>query len=249
MKWCGLILFALFTVAYADSEVATPSPQDWSFKGPLGTFKRDELQRGLKVYKEVCATCHSLKQVSFRSLRAIGLSDAEIKAFAAQFEVPDDPNDEGQILPRKALLSDNFPLVYANEKAARAANNGALPPDLSVITKARLHGADYLYALLTGYQAAPAGVTLGAGQYYNPYMSGRQIAMPPPLQDGLVTYDDGTVATVAQMSRDVVAFLAWTAEPELEERHRLGIKVLFYLLVMTVLLYLVKRKIWADLEH
>jgi len=241
-----LCFFVISSTTHAE-EAKTPPPHSWTFQGPFGTYNRAEVQRGLKVFKEVCSTCHALKRVSFRSLKDIGLSETEIKAFASQYEVPDAPNDEGQVLPRKALPSDYFPAPYANEKAARAANNGAFPPDLSVITKARRHGPTYVYALLTGYQDPPADVKVGEGQYYNPYMTGQQIAMIPPLKADLVAYDDGTSPTVEQMAHDVVAFLSWTAEPEAEERKRLGFKVMLYLTVMTILMYFAKRKIWAEL--
>jgi ubiquinol-cytochrome c reductase cytochrome c1 subunit len=248
-KFMVFLLLIMIPVTVWGEEAKTPPAQSWSFQGPFGTYKRDEAQRGLKVFKEVCSTCHALKRISFRKLKDIGFSEAEIKAFASQHDVPDAPNDEGQILPRKGLPSDYFPSPYANEKAARAANNGAFPPDLSVIIKARRYGPDYVYALLTGYQDPPADMKLGEGQYYNAYMAGQQIAMIPPLKADLVTYDDGTPATVEQMAHDVVAFLSWAAEPEAEERKRLGLKVMLYLMVMSILMYLAKRKIWAELRH
>jgi ubiquinol-cytochrome c reductase cytochrome c1 subunit len=233
----------------AVAEPAQPIAQEtWSFSGPFGTFNRDELQRGFQVYKEVCSTCHSLKHLSYRNLSALGFSQEEVKAIAATYEVTDGPNDEGQMFQRKAVPSDTFVDPFPNEKAARAANNGAFPPDLSLITKARAGGPNYVYALLTGYRPAPQGVKLGENMHYNIVFPGNQIAMTPPLVEGQVVYADGTPSSVEQMSRDVVAFLSWAAEPEMEDRKQLGIKVLFYLAVMTLVLYLAKRKIWQNIH-
>lgn len=243
-----LLASSLFLPAWAEGDHDTPQKQHWSFEGPLGKFDRSALQRGFQVYKEVCATCHSLKRVSIRSLSALGYKENELKAIALNYEMPGDLDDEGKPTTRKGLPSDYFHGPYANDKAARAANNGALPPDLSLITKARVGGANYIHALLTGYKDAPADMKLGDNQYYNPYMSGRAIAMIPPLKEGLVTFADGTKATVDQMARDVATFLSWAAEPELEERKQLGFKVMLYLAVLTALLYLAKRKIWAELK-
>lgn len=244
------ILASFLTLSTAFAETGpTPPPkqQCWSFTKMTGTFNKATLQRGYQVYKEVCSSCHGMKHLYYRNLGALGFSADEIKALAANYEV-DDLNDEGSPIKRKALPSDRFMHPYANEKQARAANNGSLPPDLSLIIKARHNGPDYVYALLTGYKPAPAGLTLGTGMHYNPYFSGGQIAMAPPLSPGQVTYADGTEASVKQMTQDVVTFLAWAAEPELEQRRKLGFTVMIYLLVMTVVFYLAKRKIWAKIK-
>ncbi len=223
--------------------------QKWSFNGPFGTFKKDALQRGFQVYKEVCSTCHSMKHLAYRNLNALGFNEAEIKAIAAEHEITNaQPNLDGQMFKRKALPSDTFVSPYDNDNAARAANNGAFPPDQSLLVKARVGGADYLYALLVGYQSPPDGERVDAGRHYNIYFPGNQISMAPPLTEGQVTYADGTKATVAQMSHDVVTFLAFAAEPEMEQRKRMGVKVMIYLAVMTVIFYLTMRKIWAGVK-
>ncbi|MEQ8164770.1 MAG: cytochrome c1 [Alphaproteobacteria bacterium] len=234
--------------AQAAGDAKTPADHDWSFEGIFGTFERASAQRGLQVYLEVCAACHALEHLHYRNLADLGYSEAEIKAIAANWEVEDGPNEDGEMFTRPARPSDPFARPFPNDAAARAANNGALPVDLSVVVKARAHGADYIHALLTGYEEAPEGFDLLEGTYYNPYFEGRQIAMIPPLMEGLVEYGDGTEATVEQMSRDVTLFLAWAAEPELEERKALGIKVMLFLLVLAGLLYAVKRRIWADIH-
>jgi ubiquinol-cytochrome c reductase cytochrome c1 subunit len=220
----------------------------FSFEGLFGTFDRGALQRGFQVYQGVCATCHSLDLVSYRHLEALGYNADEIKAIAAAVTVTDGPNDEGEMFDRPGQPSDRFKAPFANEQAARFANNGAYPPDLSLIAKARAGGPDYIVALLTGYHEPPAGFELGEGMSYNAYFTGHQIAMPPPLSQDSVTYQDGTAATVEQMSADVATFLMWTAEPHLETRKQTGVKVVLFLLVMTGLLYAAKRKVWADLH-
>ncbi len=221
--------------------------QNWSFNGPFGTFDRASAQRGFQVYSESCAACHGLKLVHYRNLEGIGLNAAEIEAIAAAVQVPA-IGDDGQPIERAALPSDRFRAPYPNERAARAAFNGAYPPDLSVMVKARPGGADQLYALLTGYTDAPADITMGDGMYYNKYYAGHQIAMPPPLNDGNVTYADGTRASVEQMARDVTTFLTYTAEPHMEARKRMGVKVILFLIFMTGITYAVKRKVWADVH-
>jgi len=245
-----IIAFAFATLAStpalaASSDAKAPPSQQWKHEGFFGTFDRAAVQRGYQVYKEVCASCHSLKYISFRNLPAIGISEAEAKAIAASYSIKDGPNDEGDMFERPGRLSDKFPSPYANDKAARAANNGALPPDLSLITKARANGTNYLYAILAGYADAPAGVKLGDGMSYNPYFSGGQIGMPKPLNDDQVTFADNTKATVAQMSKDVTTFLAWAAEPELDARNRMGIKVIIFLLIAIGLTYAAMRRVWA----
>ncbi len=224
-----------------------PPARDWSFDGMFGTFDRGAVQRGFQVYQEVCSGCHSLKLVAYRNLTGIGLGEDQIKAIAAEFEVTDGPNDEGEMFQRPAKSSDRFIKPFANDNAARAANNGALPPDLSLVIKARKGGADYVHALLTGYkEEPPAGVKLSEGMNYNAYFPGNQIAMAPPVADDAVEYADGTKATADQIAADVTTFLTWAAEPELEERKRLGIKVLLFLVVLTAMMYALKRQVWSD---
>ena len=221
---------------------------DWSFNGPAGTFDRAALQRGFQVYKQVCAACHSLNRVAYRNLAALGYDEGEIKAFAAEATVTDGPDDEGNMYERPGRPADHFKSPFANEQAARYANNGALPPDLSLITRARMDGPNYVHAILTGYGDAPAGFTVNPGMNYNKYFAGHQIAMPQPLVDGAVTYDDGTTASVDQMSKDVATFLTWAGEPVMEIRKQTGIKVLIFLAVFSGLMYLTKRKVWKNLH-
>ena len=221
---------------------------NFSFDGLFGTFDRAAAQRGFQVYKEVCSACHAMKQLSYRNLRELGLSDAEVRAIAATVQVQDGPNDEGAMFERPGRPSDRFRSPFPNERAARAANNGAYPPDLSVIAKAREGGANYIHALLTGYADPPAGMTMGAGMNYNKYFPGHQIAMAAPLHDDSVTFHDGTKATTEQMAHDVATFLAWAAEPEMEERKRMGVRLVIFLTILGGLAYAVKRKIWADLH-
>lgn len=245
----ALIALGMAAPARAAGPAIAYPQQDWSFGGLFGTFDRASAQRGFQVYKEVCSACHAMRQVAYRNLMALGLTEDQVKIIAADFQIKDGPNDQGEMFERPGRPSDRFRSPFANALAARAANNGAYPPDLSVMIKARKDGANYMYALLTGYRdPPPAGVTLMAGMYYNAYFSGHQIAMAPPLSDDRVTYADGTSATVSQMARDVTTFLAWASEPELEERRAMGVKVILFLLVLTVLAYGVKRKIWADLH-
>jgi ubiquinol-cytochrome c reductase cytochrome c1 subunit len=219
--------------------------QQWSFDGVFGTYDRASAQRGFQVYKEVCSACHPVKHLYFRDLADLGYSEDEVKAIASTYEVTDGPNDQGQMYQRPARSSDPIPGPFPNDLAARAANNGALPPDLSMIVKAREGGPDYIYGLLSGYRDPPAGFNLLPGMYYDEYFAGHQIAMPPPLSDNAVTFADGTSATVPQMAHDVVTFLAWAAEPNLEPRHRTGFKVMLFLVVGAGVFYAAKRKIWA----
>lgn len=229
----------------------TPKHVDYSFNGPLGKYDRQQLQRGFQVFKEVCASCHSLSLVAFRNLEEIGYNEAEVKAIANQWqiEVPAVDPKTGEASTRKGTPADHFPSPYLNEVAARAANNNALPPDLSLITKARHDGPAYVYSLLTGYRNPPADLPAesrpGEGLHYNPYFANLNIAMPPPLTgDGQVTYADGTKATQDQVAKDISAFLAWTAEPRLENRHRAGLAVVLFLLFATVLSYLAYQNVW-----
>ncbi len=240
----------------------------YSFEGPFGTFDRAQLQRGYKVYKEVCSACHSMNYVSFRNLHEAGgpeFSDEQVKSLAATYTMQDGPNDAGDMFERPGLPSDRFPAPFPNEQAARSANGGAYPPDLSLITKYRpgwygtfnqlvngIGGPQYVYSVLTGYTpdeqlAEELKKEQPEGKHYNPYFAnGHWIGMAQPLTDDQVTYDDGTPATVDQMARDVSAFLAWTAEPKMEERKRTGFMVLIFLGILALLLYLVKKKIWAN---
>ena len=224
---------------------------DWTFKGLFGKFDRASLQRGYQVYTEVCAACHSMKYLSYRNLMEEGgpeFSEAQAKAIAAQFEITDGPNSEGEMFQRPAKLSDKFVMPYPNAKAAQAANGGAYPPDMSVLAKARKGGVDYLYSLLLGYEDPPIGVSLDEGVHYNKFMYGNKIKMPAPLSDDLIEYTDGTKATAEQMSKDVTNFLMWSAEPHLEQRHKTGFRVIAYLIILTVLVYFTMKKIWSRVE-
>lgn len=229
----------------AGDAIDIPSRQ-WSFDGLLGTYDKSQLQRGFQVYKEVCAACHGLDRVSYRNLTALGYSEEQVKAVASEYTVQDGPDSEGEMFDRPARPSDRFVNPYPNVQAARSVNNGAYPLDLSLITKARPAGADYIAALLTGFEEAPADVEMGAGMHYNKYFQGHQIAMAPPLSAGQVSYADGVEATVEQMSQDVAAFLTWSAEPHMDARKRMGVKVLIFLIIMSFIMYRVKRKIWSD---
>ncbi|MCP5375138.1 MAG: cytochrome c1 [Rickettsiaceae bacterium] len=242
-----LILFSSFG-AIADTTAKKPLQLIWPFEGIFGTFDRQAAQRGAQVYLEVCSTCHSNHNLYYRNLKDIGFSEAEIKQLAQKYTVKDGPNAEGEMFDRPALPSDRFVSPYPNEEAARAANNGAYPVDLSLIIKARQDGPNYVFSLLSGYQDAPADVKLMPGLYYNPYFEGGQIAMPPPLTEGQVTFSDGTPATVEQMAKDVVVFLQWAAEPEMEHRKSMGLKVMIFLLVFTVFFYIAKKKIWKNIS-
>jgi ubiquinol-cytochrome c reductase cytochrome c1 subunit len=235
--------------ARAAGEAIPLPPISFSFENLFGTFDRGALQRGFQVYKEVCAACHAMRQLSYRNLLEIGLTEAQVRAIAADVQITDGPNDLGEMFERPGRLSDRFRRPFPNEAAARAANNGAYPPDLSVIIKARPNGADYLHALLTGYVDPPEGFKLMDGMNYNAYFPGHQIAMPNVLNPDQVEYADGTSATVDQMARDVTTFLAWAAEPELESRRAMGVRIILFLIVLGGLTYAVKRKIWADLKH
>ena len=246
-----IILLALilsFNIKAAESNKAKMPKHDWSFNGITGTFDRAALQRGFQVYTEVCAGCHSMKLLYYRDLLDIGFSEAQVKAIAAEYDVLDGPNDEGEMFERPARPADRFVNPYSNDNEARASNNGAYPPDLSVITKARRYGEDYIYNLLIGYEEAPDGVEVGDGMYYNKWMDGNQIAMPNPIYDGSVDYDDGTDNNAEQLSEDVVTFLKWAAEPELEVRKNLGIKVILFFLVLGTIVYLVKNRLWREVN-
>ncbi len=234
--------------AFAAGDAKSPKQMDWAFDGVFGRFNELSIQRGLQVYREVCSACHGLTRIPFRKLKDVGFSEAEVKALAAQYTFEDGPNDDGEMYDRPGRPTDTFPSPYPNEKMARAMNNGAYPVDLSLIIKARPDGANYVYSLLTGYEDPPADMELAAGQYYNPYMAGGLIAMAPPLSDGMVDYQDGTEATLQQQTKDVVNFLQWAAEPEMETRKRMGLRVMLFLAVFTVLFYLAKKRIWRDVH-
>jgi ubiquinol-cytochrome c reductase cytochrome c1 subunit len=224
---------------------------DWSFKGLFGKFDRGSLQRGYQVYTEVCASCHSMKYVSYRNLFEPGgpeFTEQQAKVIAAGFEVNDGPNSDGEMFVRPGKLSDKFVMPFANVKAAQAANGGAYPPDMSVLAKARSGGVDYIYSLLLGYEDAPSGVTLDDGVYYNKYMYGNKIKMSQPLMDDAVEYSDGTIASKEQMAKDVTTFLMWAAEPHLESRHKMGFKAILYLIILTILVYFSMKKIWSRVE-
>jgi len=221
---------------------------NWSFKGIFGTFDRASLQRGYQVYQEVCSGCHSVQHLSYRNLSEKGgpeFSIEEVKAIAAQFEVEDGPNSDGEMFMRPGRFSDKFVKPYPNVEASKAANGGAYPPDMSVLVKARKGGGDYIYSLLLGYEEAPTGFELDEGVYYNKYMYGNKIKMTAPLSDGLVEYSDGTQSTTAQMAKDVTTFLVWVAEPHLESQHRVGFKAIIYLIILLILVYMSKQKVWS----
>lgn len=243
--------------------------QPWSFAGPFGTFDRGQIQRGYHVYKDVCAACHGMKLVAFRNLSQAGgpgFTEAQAKSVAAEYKITDGPNDKGEMFERPGRLSDYFPSPDPNEQAARARFNGALPPDLSVIAKARgvesglprglfdiltqyqEGGPDYVFGYLTGYAKPPAGETVTDTQHWNRVFPGHKTQMPPPLTDGQIDYTDGTPATAEQYSRDVTAFLMWAAEPHMESRKRIGFQVMIFLLVFAGLAYYTKKKVWADLH-
>jgi len=233
---------------YSEENKAEFIKNNWNFEGIFGTFDKASLQRGYQVYQEVCSGCHSLQHLSYRNLSekgGPGFSPEEAKAIAAQFEVIDGPNEDGEMFTRPGRLSDKFVSPFLNVKAAAAANGGAYPPDMSVLTKARKGGGDYIYSLLMGYEEAPAGYELDDGVYYNTYMPGNKIKMAEPISDGVVEYIDGTETTKAQIARDVTTFLVWAADPHLEARHKMGFKVFFYLIILLILVYLSKQKVWS----
>jgi cytochrome c1 len=250
--------------------VPKPETQSWTFAGPLGHFDKGQLQRGFKVYREVCASCHSLNLVAFRNLAeegGPGFTEGQVKNLANEYKVQDGPNDDGEMFERPGTPADRFPKVFPNEQAARAANGGAYPPDLSLMAKARTYergfphflidivtqyqelGPDYLYTLLTGYVEKPEGEEEKPGLHYNKQFPGHWIAMAKPLSDGQVEYTDGSPATVDQYARDVVAFMMWTAEPHLEARKRLGLISIIFLIVLTTLLYFTKKRVWKNVAY
>ncbi len=254
LKVIRTVLAAAFVVGTAQLALANEGGPElmkpgFSFDGVFGQYDAGALKRGYQVFHEVCSNCHALKLVAYRNLKAVGLSDDEIKAVAGEREVQDGPNDEGQMFMRPARASDRYVPPFANDNAARAANNGALPPDLSLITKARKGGPDYVYSMLLGFEdTPPEGHVVPDGMYYNRFFPGGNMGMPPQVQDDIVTFADGTKATKAQIAHDTVTFLNWAAEPELDARKSLGLKVMIFLLVLTGLLYALKRQIWKDVH-
>jgi len=244
-----LIIFIVASnSAYSEENKTEFIKNNWSFEGVFGTFDRASLQRGYQVYQEVCSGCHSVQHLSYRNLSEKGgpeFSIDEAKAIAAQFDVTDGPNEDGEMFTRPGRLSDKFVSPYSNVKAAAAANGGAYPPDMSVLAKARKGGADYIYSLLMGYEEVPAGYELDDGVYYNKYMPGHKIKMAEPISDGVVEYVDGTEVTKVQIAKDVTTFLVWAADPHLEARHKMGFKIFFYLIILLTLVYLSKQKVWS----
>lgn len=252
----------------ASYPINKPREVDWSFAGPFGTFDKGQLQRGLKVYVEACSACHSMDLVAFRTLADFGYSEEQVKAFAANYEVEDGPNDEGEMFTRTAIPADYFPSPFPNQAAAAYANNGAAPPDFSLLAKARYvergfpqfvfdiftgyseSGPNYIYSLLTGYQEPPAGVEVPEGAHYNPYfIAGSALAMAQPISDGQVSYDDGSPETLDQYSKDVAAFLMWAAEPHMEDRKQTGFMVILFLAIFSSLMYLTKKAVFANKDH
>jgi ubiquinol-cytochrome c reductase cytochrome b/c1 subunit len=255
--------------AHAAGETENPPKLKWSFSGPFGKYDPGQLQRGFKVYREVCQACHGITLLSFRNLAEPGgpaFSVAQAAAVAREYKIKDGPNDQGEMFERDGRLADRFPAPFPNDNAARYANGGALPPDMSVIAKARTYergfpwfildfftqyqeqGPDYITALLKGYEQPPAGMTMPAGMNYNKYFPGHMIGMPSPLQNGQVTYDDGTPATLDNYAKDVSAFLMWAAEPHLDARKRVGFQVMIFLLVFAGLMYFTKKRVWSAVE-
>ncbi|GAA5109448.1 cytochrome c1 [Bartonella jaculi] len=273
----GLIIISLISFSFqsfasnvSDKEKVfvshVPKKQEWSFSGPFGGYDKAQLRRGLKIYKQVCSSCHGLKYVAFRDLKALGYDQEKIKAFARQYEVSDGPNREGKFFKRAGVATDTFPSPFANEEEARFIYKGAYPPDLSLMARARTRtmplpisdiltyyntaGPDYITALLTGYQKAPEDMKITDGYWYNPYfIAGNSLAMAPPLSDGLVSYKDGTPETVEQYARDVSAFLMWAADPHMEIRKKTGFRVILFLIIFAGLVYVLKIWIWNSLEN
>ena len=244
-----ILLLTSFTSLFAsDKELIKV---DWSFKGMIGKFDRSSLQRGYQVYNEVCASCHSMNLLSYRNLGEKGgpeFSIDQVKAIASNFEVTDGPNSEGEMFTRPGRPSDKFVSPYPNVQASMAANGGAYPPDMSVLVKARKGGADYIYSVLMGYEEAPQDFQLEDSVYYNKYMDGNKIKMAKPLAEGSVSYADGTEATESQMAKDVTTFLTWASEPHLEARHQIGLKVIMYLIILTILVYFSMRRLWSRIN-
>ena len=274
--FAALAVLCNANAGHASGDGPGAARQHWTFGGMTGYFDRAQLRRGYLVYKNVCSACHGMHLLYYRNLSEPGgpeFSEERVKEIAAETEVTDGPNDEGEMFTRPGLPSDRFVSPYPNDKAAAAAQGGSVPPDLSVITNARAvtsseawylepfrwlyeivtvyqeQGSDYLFALLTGFEEAPAGVEIAESMYYNRAFPGHQISMAPPLSEDIVEYEDGTPGTVENYARDVTAFLSWAADPKLEERKSMGLKVLIYLAILSLLLYLSKRVLWRNVEH
>ncbi len=254
----GLVLLAGPALAATTQE--EPKHLEWSFDGPFGKFDKQQVQRGYKVYREVCSACHSMNLMYFRNLGQTGgpfydpkyqnpNDNPIVKSLAHDIQVKDIDPDTGDVISRPATPADKFAPPFPNEPAARASNGGALPPDLSVMSKAREGGSDYVYSLLTGFSNTPRGVTVPPGKYYNAYFPGGAIGMPPPLTDGKVTFDDGTASTIKQEAKDVAVFLAWASDPKAEERKAFGFGAMIYLLIFSGLLYASYRRIWRNVAH
>ena len=243
-----LLFFYTSNLFAAESSTKSLPQHEWSFEGITGTFDRGALQRGYQVYSEVCSGCHSMKLLYYRDLIDIGFSEDQVKVIASEFTVIDGPNDEGEMFERDARPADRFVSPYLNDNEARANNNGAYPPDLSVITKAKKDGANYIYNLLLGYKDPPADMEVGEGMYYNIYMAGNQIAMPQPIYDESVDYADGTNNSAEQIAEDLVVFLTWAAEPELEVRKNLGIKVILFFIILGFIIFLAKNRLWREVH-
>ena len=229
-------------------EAMSLKKQNWSFEGIFGRYDNSTLQRGLQIYQEVCSACHGMKRLRFRELRDLGFTNDQIKQYAKTFEILDGPNELGEMFIRPGEPSDTFVSPYKNKEEAKASFGGSYPPDLSLLTKAIKNGPDYIYSLLTGYEDPPKEFKLTDGLYYNPYYDGKVIAMPPPLYDNAIEYIDGTNASLDQLSYDIVHFLNWAAEPKLQQRKSLGLKVLLFLIVLTLLLYVTMKEIWSRIE-
>ena len=242
-----IFLFSNFNVLASSSGNDLPK-HNWSFKGLTGTFDKSAVQRGFKVYREVCSGCHSMSLLYYRDLIDIGFSNEEVKTIAAEYTVIDGPNEEGEMFERPAKPSDRFVPPFSNEQEARISNNGSYPPDLSVITKAKKHGPDYIFNLLLGYTEPPVDFELGEGMYYNKWKEGYQISMAQPLDEGYVDYDDGTENNLPQLAEDITTFLVWSAEPELEERKKLGIKVILFFIVLGSIVFIVKNRLWREIH-
>lgn len=234
-----------FNVARADDDALHPPRIHWPHSSLLASFDAASIRRGYQVYTNVCSSCHSLSRIAYRNLVGVAFTEDEVKEMVEEVEVEDGPNEEGAMFTRPGRLSDYIPAPYPNDEAARYANNGALPPDLSLIIKARHGGADYLWALLTGYREAPEGINVRDGLYYNPYFPGGQIAMERALYDDAVEYEDGTPATTSQMAKDVATFLSWAAEPEHDERKKMGLEFIGAMAILSVLLLYMKRFKWS----
>ncbi|KAG5678574.1 hypothetical protein PVAND_008236 [Polypedilum vanderplanki] len=244
----GALLYALESAVSASSDAVHAPKQNWSHKGLISSLDHASIRRGYEVYKQVCAACHSMQYIAYRNLVGVSHTEAEAKAEAEEAQVKDGPNEQGEYFMRPGKLSDYFPSPYPNEEAARAANNGAYPPDLSWIVSARKGGEDYIFALLTGYCDAPAGINLREGQYYNPYFSGGAIGMAQALYNEAMEYSDGTPATASQLAKDVSVFLKWASEPEHDQRKRMLIKAVGIFSLLIGLTYYIKRLKWSSLK-